>query len=329
MATTANAAPSSPGTGIPRKPLSDSPGAFRIGALTDPMRKRYMKILLYGAPGGGKTTLAGTSVDIEPMRDVLFIQFEGGEEVLLDNPRIVNYDLIDIVRINSMSQLVKLYSYLQNHCRARDKGDEETLILLQNAVFYGDIDAGGSPNNPTLHGDDRVRRYHTVVIDSLTEVEAANLATTLGLDAQGIEVGGDANTAGWDEYRKNNHTMQRNIRAFRDLDLNVIFICAQMYNQDEMKRYHYTPALTGKLSTQVQGFVDVVGWLIVGTNEKGELVRRLAVQPHTGPKADAKNRFACYPHPYFESPKMQDLMIGFGLITKSTGVNTPVGEKAK
>lgn len=308
------AAPSSPGTGIPRKPMSDSPGAFRIGALTDPMRRRYVKLLLYGAPGTGKTTLAGTSVDVEPMQDVLFIQFEGGEEVLLENPRITNYDLVDIVRINSMAQLQKLYSYLQNHCRARDKNDEEMLIMMQNAVFYGDMDDKGAPNNPKLHEGDRIRRYHTVAIDSLTEIEAANLATTLGLDAQGIEVGGDASVAGWDEFRKNNHTMQRNIRAFRDLDLNVIFICAQAYNQDELKRYHYNPALTGKLSTQVQGFVDVVGWLITGQDEKGNLVRRLAVQPHTGPKADAKNRFAKYSKPYFDDPKMVDLMTGFGLL---------------
>jgi hypothetical protein len=216
-----------------------------------------------------------------------------------------------------MAQLVKLYSFLQNHCRARDKGDEEMLIRMQNAVFHGDIDATGAPNNPNLYEGERLRRYHTVIIDSLTEVEAQNLATTLNLDAQGIEVGGDTQTAGWDEYRKNNHTMQRNVRAMRDLDLNVIFICAQSYTQDELKRFHYGPAMTGKLATQIQGFVDVVGWLIVGLNEAQKPVRRLAVQPHTGPKADAKNRFAKYKEPYFEDPTMEDLMVGFGLIEKA------------
>lgn len=309
-------APSSPsGKSIPRKPLSDSPGAFRIGALTDPMRRRYIKCLFYGAPGTGKTTLAGTAVDIEAMQDVLAIQIEGGEEVLLDNPRIKNPELVDVVRINSMPQLVKLYNFLQNHCRARDKGDEEMLIKMQNAVFHGDIDAAGNPTNGELYDGDRLRQYRTVIIDSLTEIEAANLATTLGLDAQGIEVGGDATVAGWGEFRQNNHTMQRNIRAFRDLDMNVIFICHQSYNQDDMKRYHYAPALTGKLAQQVQGFVDVVGWLIVGTDEKGTMVRKLAVQPHTGPKADAKNRFAKYQDPYFDSPTMSDLMKGFGILS--------------
>jgi hypothetical protein len=319
MAETATAtadAPSSPsGKTIPRRPLSDSPGAFRIGALTDPMRRRYIKALFYGAPGAGKTTLAGSSVDVEPMQDVLAIQFEGGEEVLLDNPRIENSDLIDVVRIGGMSQLQKLYNFLQNHCRARDRGDEEMLIKMQNAVFHGDIDATGAPTNGELYDGDRLRKYHTVIIDSLTEVEGQNLAAALGLDAQGIEIAGDSKGAGWDEYRSNNHTMQRNVRAFRDLDLNVIFICAQAYSQDEMKRYHYTPAMTGKLSTQIQGFVDMVGWLIVGQDENGKMQRRLAVQPHTGPKADAKNRFARYGEPYFVDPTMKDIMLGCGLLT--------------
>lgn len=317
MATQAEApvkAPAQVGAGPARKPLSDSPGAFRIGALMDPTRKRFIKLLLYGSPGAGKTTLAGTAVDVEPMRDILAIQFEGGEEVLEGNPRIENSDLIDVVRISSMVQLVKLYSFLQNHSRARNKDDEEALIKMQNAVFHGDISDKGEPNNPNLYDGDRLRRYNTVIVDSLTEVEAANLATTLNLDVQGIESGGDSQVAGWDEYRKNNHTMQRNIRAFRDLDMHVIFICAQSYMQDERKRFHYTPALTGKLATQVQGFVDVVGWLVVGQDEQGKSLRRLAVQPHTGPAADAKSRFSRYTEPYFDNPKMVDLMIGFGLL---------------
>lgn len=309
-------APSAPSNTPARKPLGDSPGAFRIGALMDPMRKRYIKALFYGPIGSGKTTLAGTAVDVDVMRDVLMIQFEGGEEVLLDNDRIQNADLVDVVRIKQMAQLTKLYSFLQNHCRARDRGDEEMLIRLQNATFYGDMTADGVPDNPELYEGDRLRRFHTVVLDSLTEIEAQNLAIAMKLDSVGVENAGEVEKAGWDEFRLNNHTMQRIVRAFRDLDMNVILICHQRYDQDELKRYHYAPALTGKLSTQVQGFVDVVGWLIVGTDEAGKLKRRLAVQPHTGPKADAKSRFAIYKEPYFEDPKMSDLMLSFGLIIK-------------
>ena len=306
MATTAATATKSTVGQPTRKPMDESPGAFRIGALVDPMRKRYIKILVYGAPGVGKTTLAGSSADVDLMRDVLAIQFEGGEEVYMDNPRIENADLIDVVRVKRMEQLTKLYEFLQHHCRERDKGNDEKLEALQRMVFgYGEGEEM-----------DRLRKYHTVILDSLSEMEAQNLARALGLDAVGVENAGEVEKAGWDEFRLNNHTMQRIIRAFRDLDMNVVFICHQRYDQDEMKRYHYSPALTGKLSTQVQGFVDVVGWMVAGTDAEGNQMRRLAVQPHTGPKADAKSRFAAYKEPAFDNPLMEDLMLGFGLVTK-------------
>jgi hypothetical protein len=287
-----------------RVPLGDAPGAFRIGALVDPMRKRHIKALLYGPPGAGKTTLAGSSADVEPMRDVLAIQFEGGHEVIMDNDNIQFPEYVDMVRVKRMEQLTKLYEFLQHHCRERDKGNLENLEKLQRMVFGipDDEDAG------------RIRQYNTVILDSLSEMEAQNLAVALKLDSAGVESAGEVEKAGWDEFRLNNHTMQRIIRAFRDLELNVIFICHQRYDQDELKRYHYSPALTGKLSTQVQGFVDVVGWLMVGQDAEGKLMRRLAVQPHTGPKADAKSRFARYKEPHFDNPVMKDLMKGFGLI---------------
>lgn len=303
-ATTVASAPSAPSNTPARIPLADSPGAFRIGSLVDPMRKRYGKFMFYGPPGAGKTTLAGSSVDVESMRDVLAIQFEGGHEVFLDNDNIKNPELIDLVRIKQVEQLQKLYEFLLHHCRARDKGDEAAMEKLQRMVF-------GIPDGEPI---DRLRSYHTVIIDSLTEVEAQNLAKAQKLDAVGIEHAGEVEKTGWDEFRLNNHTMQRMIRAFRDLEMNVIFICAQRYDQDELKRYHYSPQLTGKLSTQVQGFVDVVGWLMVGTDADNKPARRLAVQPHSGPKADAKSRFAAYKEPYFNSPVMLDLMKGFGLL---------------
>ena len=50
--------------------------AFRIE--THKVRQRYLKLLIYGSPGVGKTSLAGSAVEVPSMRDVLMINAELG-----------------------------------------------------------------------------------------------------------------------------------------------------------------------------------------------------------------------------------------------------------
>ena len=127
-------------------------------------------------------------------------------------------------------------------------------------------------------------------------------------------ISGDIDTAGWPEFRKNNEMVKMLCRAFRDLPMHVIFICAEQWSQDEHKRYHYTPALTGKLSSQVQGFMDIVGWIVPGPVPEGkeEAPRRVYIQPVGGtggmPKFDAKNRRPVYTKAYFDDPSMDSIM---------------------
>jgi hypothetical protein len=129
----------------------------------------------------------------------------------------------------------------------------------------------------------------------------------------------ETDVAGWPEFRKNNQMMQIVIRAYRDLPMHVIFVCPAGYNQDEKKVFHWTPALTGKLSNQVQGFVDIVGYLVPGQlKEEGkEAARRLFVQPITGTptgKFDAKNRRASFKESWFDNPTMGEIMTKTGLL---------------
>src|SRR6476660_5334933 len=98
MSTTAGS-PVQPGTGPARTPVQASTGAFRIGNLKDPQRNRWLKALVYGSPGAGKTTLFGSAADVPEMCDVLYISAEAGEEALIDNDRIQNADGIDLVRV--------------------------------------------------------------------------------------------------------------------------------------------------------------------------------------------------------------------------------------
>lgn len=283
-----------------------SPGAFNVTSMSQQDLHKWIKALFYGPHGGGKTTLAASAVDVPEMQDVLVVTAEGGTVVFEDNPRIEAAELLDVVKIDRIEQFSKVYDFLKTHVRWRDDPTKEAeLRKLQDTVFGGE--------------SDRLRRYRTVIVDSLTEIEAQNLAKILDLDSAGLDAGDDMEVAGFPQFRKNMHIIQRIVRQFRDLDIHVIMICAQTYSQDERKVYHYSPKLTGQLRTNVQGFFDVVGWLVVGnkTAEDAAGPRRLFVQPQSSPKADAKCRLAAFKGEFLDNPVMADVVYDMGVLKRT------------
>jgi hypothetical protein len=132
-----------------------------------------------------------------------------------------------------------------------------------------------------------------------------NIQTDMKLDMEKMDV------AQFAEFRKNNQMMQLLVRAYRDLEMNVILVCSAQYNQDELKRMHWAPALTGKLAAQIQGFVDVVGYMQVGKPAEGgkEAPRRLYIQPIG--QFDAKSRMASFKDPFIDDPNMSKIMAAF------------------
>lgn len=283
---------------------SGSPGAFQIKSMKreEGAHKGYLNLLVYGAHGAGKTTLLASSVDVEEMGDVLVVTAEGGTVVFEDNDRIDDYEDLDIIKIDRIEQFQKVYEFLKTHCAWRDNPEKEADLLKLQAMVGLDTD--------------RVRRYRTVIIDSLSEIEALNLAKIMNLDALGLDAGDDMEVAGFPQFRKNMHIMQRIIRSFRDLPIHCLVTCAQTYSQDERKAYHYGPKLTGQLSGIIQGFFDVVGWLVVGnkTSEDAPGPRRMFVQPQSSPKADAKCRLAGYKKDFFDNPTMATIMKEAGFV---------------
>ena len=272
---------------------------FQITSLQN--RDRWFKGLFYSAHGVGKTQLGASAVDVEWMNDVLFISAESGEETLYDNPYIENLDRLHTIKVTNFKQVAHIQEFLRAYCSARDRNDVPTMRKLWLQV------TGLEAEEPP--------RFKTVIIDSLTEVEVYCVYQLLNIDIASGKVGEDIDTAGWPEFRKNNEMVKLLVRAYRDLPMHVIFLCAQNFTQDEQKRYHYAPALTGKLASQVQGFVDMVGWITTGAaGEDGVAPRRMFVQPVSGgPKFDAKNRKAVYKGAWFDNPSMKSIMLAIGM----------------
>jgi hypothetical protein len=291
-------APSAPSDTAARTPVPTSPGAFSIHAMEDDDEgDGYMNILIYGKHGAGKTTLAGSSVDVPEMKDVLVISAEGGKIVFRNNPRIRDWKGLDVIKIDRIEQFQKAYEWVKEHVRWRDQEGptaEKNLLTLQQVA--------GIPS-------DRIRRYHTVLCDSLSDVEQLNLAKILDLDKLGLDAGDDMEVAGWPQFRKNMHLMMTTIRKFRDLRINFVAICSEKFDKDERAQYHYTPRLTGQLATLVQGPFDIVGWLVPSQNTDqitGAAPRRLFVQPQT----------ATFQAQFFDNPTMEDIMAETGYISR-------------
>lgn len=278
--------------------------AFTIQSMEDE-ETDYLKMIIYGPFGSGKTTLFGTCADVDAMSDVLMLDIESGKMSIKNNDRIKRKDRLDRIRIASFKQMGKVHEFLKLHCRLRDDPTKEKELIALEARFKG-VDPS-TIKTP--------RRYRTVGIDSLSELDILTMYELLGfpapadLDLNAIMADGEMEVAEWGEFRKNNQMLQLIVRAYRDLPLNVILVCHQQYTQDEKKAFFYSPGMTGKLSTQIQSFVDIVGYLQVGTTTDGvdakEAPRRLSVQP-VG-KFSAKMRVADFKKAHFDNPVMADI----------------------
>ncbi len=255
--------------------------------------ERYLNILLYGDYGVGKSYLAATASLVPKMNKVLYINAEGGDA------SVEHFDL-DIVDIQSYSQFARVHEFLKLHCKFRDeyrKGSEEArqkLIRLE-AMFRGEeVD---DIVEPTL--------YNTVVADTLTEIQKYCMYQLLGIRVGefALDISPDIPEIG--DWGRSAEMIRLLVRTFRDLPMNVIFVCARDDAQDQHKRFHYAPMLPGKLSKEIRGFFDVVGYLVAAPTEGGDMLRRLWLEP--GQTFHAKNRFVGFDGRYIDNPSMMDL----------------------
>src|SRR5688500_15167015 len=188
---------------------------FRIRPLGS--AEKWLKILIYGSHGTGKTTLAASAADVEDMQDVLLVNLEAGELSIWDNPLVKHPDHIyDTGPITDFETAAHVLDFLRAHCRARDVNDVDRLKELQARFFGQNIDEIVEPI-----------RFRSVILDSLRELEVYCIYQLLGIDEQNFKLDStdDMEVPEWGTYKKNNQMLQILIRAYRDLPMHVIFCC--------------------------------------------------------------------------------------------------------
>lgn len=132
-------------------------------------------------------------------------------------------------------------------------------------------------------------KYKTAALDSITEMQKIMMEDIIKTNPNIARSYGDQPSMS--DYGRASELMRRTLRAFRDLDMHIIFTALAKDNKDEQDgSIVRIPHLPGeKLPYEIAGYMDVCGYMIAKTNkESGDIERQVIVQPHA--KVIAKDR---------------------------------------
>lgn len=149
--------------------------------------------------------------------------------------------------------------------------------------------------------------YRTVILDSATEIQKFSMYNIM-MDVVAKDAGRDPDIPSMREWGKNIEQIRRLVRAFRDLDMNVIFTA--LAKSDTNKRtgtITKKPYLSGKLADEVAAFLDIVVYYYIKTvSVDGEDVKKRLLLTAATDELVAKDRSGQLPM-ILDGPTMHDI----------------------
>ena len=247
----------------------------------------HLKMLVYAQGGVGKTVLSATASQLDG--DVLFISAERGTKSIRLKKWSDRIDLsrIHVVGMDNFIDFNDYYEFLYDHIELvkkyeeyRKSGDNANASKMLETIWNHQSD---QPRNK----GEMPRFYKAVVIDSLTEVQRRSLDRIVDTRTGQVNPGSitrgvkfENNRTTLQDYGDNTQQMRKLVRAFRDLEMNVIFTALEAEVQDELTgKITIRPAVTEKLWQDVNGYVDIVARMFTATKDK-QVERKIAFQPY-------------------------------------------------
>jgi len=261
----------------------------------------WLKMLVYGQYGSGKSYFAGTAADVPQMRDVLYLDAEAGSMTIANRG-----SEIDIIPIKDFEALDQVKQFLILHCQRRDRGDIEGMRALEEQL------RGEKVETP--------KQYHCVAIDSVSELGKMMMARLLGVSPDTSNLDAQIEDATFSHWGQASQRIQLMVRAFRAIPIHVVFVASEKMKEDERKQQRIMLNLSGQLANDVQGFLDVVGYLVSLPGPNGTQARRMFLQPGmwAGASFNAKHRFSGINIAHIDDPTMSDIYELLQLMKKGT-----------
>jgi hypothetical protein len=207
------------------------------------MQDFKLKMIAYGPPGVGKTSLVATACNEPTMAPVLVVNVEGGIMSLIEAEEIGLEETPDIIDLTHWRELEDIFWYVAS-------GESQ---------------------------------HRTLIIDNLSELQQVNMDSIMESNISAAKRVGKFRSQDdiWlEDHGTNTSQMRRVIRGIRDLPIHVLMTCHDAKSKDETEVF---PALTPKLRKSVEGFMDVIAYMWVEEqSEEGEdltLVRKILTQP--------------------------------------------------
>lgn len=198
--------------------------------------KPFIKVLVYGKPGVGKTTFAASAQDHPELRDVLVINVEGGLLSVSDK----NLLVADVGRNDDAST---------NGKTMQDVEDVAWNIFTRKPGY---------------------EKIKTVVVDSLTELQARDLEDLVakGRERKPKKPDGTLRTADeifQEDYGQDTARMRRIFRMLRDAPINLVCTAltksvmpANVARGQTAEPIEVLPNLTNKVGESLMGYMDFV-----------------------------------------------------------------------